>query len=862
MATPDLSSLSSSAQIFSSNYTLPQIRAIHKSLHVEIDEKASRLRTQVGSSYRDLLGTADNIVQMRKDNDSVQGVLGRMGGRCGRTVVGSKVKGLGVFEGALTERTKDAGVVARAKLLEACGLVAGRVLRGSGASQDLSRGDRVVLASKVIVLSRLLIKSLAEEDELDGNVEAVVEGAKKSLGGLRRRLLSNIEGLMGNTGESMKHEDVLKALCAYSLATSSGARDVLNHFLRARGAAMAMSFEAEDNERSRNTADVVKALSLYTKSLLDVQALVPFKLANALSDLKKHPLLADTTLKKLEGLRLDIYERWCGEDIQFFAPFIRHDDLDGPQARDMLFSWAKKASEVLVDGLKKTMERMTEFKIITELRTSVLQLWIREGGKAKGFDPSDMLDELRGAINDHMLHVLETKVNKLHLIGSEVAATLDSWQDGVTDERVDLWDVHSFDMDLINGADHFLSDLVSRLHGRNDAVSKAINAFQSWRHIIDEVGEVVEQLRRQRWDNDVDEIEDEETIETRQQLLSKDDPRTLHEKLDASLAKAFRDLDDKLAGLWREREDAPNSGKVAMYLIRILRDVRQGLPKLDSVKSFGIGVVPSLHEKLAVTVAAKPLETFAAKALTETVVVGRPLWEGSPELPNQPSPRTFRFLKDVAEGMGDAGMDLWSAVAVEVIKDHLRKDLVKRWLATLESHDAESVEVSFKKEESTESTAEPKQNGEAPSEEKQDGETTTEPKHNDNAEEKSAEMDNKAEDEEKETDKKSEEKEEETNRKGEDKPEETQEKASQETAGKSEESAQQRRDLYTQWLFDLSLLRCYVDARSAGKNDDLERLANKIYERTGLDSDEARQRVIKLSQDYHKKTYLLFGLLA
>ena len=89
MATPDLSTLTSSAQIFSSNYTLPQIRAIHKSLHVEIDEKASRLRTQVGSSYRDLLGTADTIVQMRKDNDAVQGVLGRMGGRCGRGVVGS-----------------------------------------------------------------------------------------------------------------------------------------------------------------------------------------------------------------------------------------------------------------------------------------------------------------------------------------------------------------------------------------------------------------------------------------------------------------------------------------------------------------------------------------------------------------------------------------------------------------------------------------------------------------------------------------------------------------------------------------------------------------------------------------------------
>lgn len=857
MATPDLSTLTSSAQIFSSNYTLPQVRAIHKSIHVEIDDRASRLRTQVGNSYRDLLGTADTIVQMRKDNDAVQGVLGRMGGRCGRGVVGSKVSGLSGFEGNIKEQSSgNVGVIARARLLEACGLVFGRVLKGSGAgSQDLSRGDRAILASKLLVLSRLLVKSLGEEERLDGDIGHAVEVAKKSIRGLKRRLIRHIENLLERTGDAVKQEDVLKALCAYSLATSSGARDVVTHFLRVRGAAIALAFEIEDSERQRTTGEVLKSLTLYTKTLLDVQSLVPFKLADALSNLKKNPLLADATLKKLEGLRLDVYERWCGDEIQFFTPFIRHDDLDGPQARDMLFSWAEKGSEVAISGLKKTMERMMEFKAITELRTSVLQLWIREGGKARGFDPSEMLDELRGAINGHMLNVVETKVNKLHLIGSEVSATLASWQDGVTDQSVELWNVRSFDIDLINGADHFLQELVARLHGRNDSVSKAVKGFQSWRHIIDEVGEVVEQLKRQRWDNDIDEIEDEETIETRQQLLSKDDPKTLQEKLDSTLAKAFKDLDAKLTSLWKSKVDAQNSGKVAMYFLRILRDVRQGLPKLDTVKSFGLEVVPSLHEQLAIAVSKHPLETFASKALTQKLVVGRSLWEGSPELPTQPSPRAFRFLQDVSTEMSDAGMDLWSAVAVGVIKQHLRKQLREKWLEALAKHLSEATnnDVSDKKpvspiKDTAEASSGDNNTAKSPEKEKHEDEASGVEKPEETADEGKEEGDK--EDQE---DAENEETEEESK----------EEEAAPEPAVKADDGlAQQRRDLLVQWLFDISILRCYLDAPSDIKGDELKNLEEKVYEHTGLDSDEARQRIVKSSQDYHRKTSLLFGLLS
>ncbi|CRK41996.1 hypothetical protein BN1708_016903, partial [Verticillium longisporum] len=109
---------------------------------------------------------------------------------------------------------------------------------------------------------------------------------------------------------------------------------------------------------------------LYVRTLLDVQALVPFKLSDALANLKKRPLLQGDVLRNLEALRLDVYERWCGDDILTFTPFVRHDDLDGPQARSMLTSWAERGGDVLVAGLRSTMERMTEFKAVIDLRTN------------------------------------------------------------------------------------------------------------------------------------------------------------------------------------------------------------------------------------------------------------------------------------------------------------------------------------------------------------------------------------------------------------------------------------------------------------------------------------------------------------
>ncbi|GAP87430.2 putative sphingolipid c9-methyltransferase protein [Rosellinia necatrix] len=810
MATPDTSTLTSSAQIFTT-HTLPQVRAVHKALHAQIDEKSARLRTQVGGSYRQLLGTADTIVRMRGDARSAQAALARMGAQCGRAAVDAKVAGLARFRrrGAAAAAVDAAlGRAARLGLLRACGLAVGRLLKAGGGGGG--GGDRLVLAAKVFVLGRLLVSSFGdskgaslssgEEEEEEEEVRAAVEAAKKNLDGLRRKLVRAVEKVLqrvgdGDDGGTTDVADIVKALSAYSLSSSSGTRDVLRRFLSIRAEAITYEFDYEEHEKARGTDNVLRALELYTKTLVDVQALIPNKLPEALRELKARPLLADESLRSLEGLRLDIFERWCGDEICYFTPFIRHDDLDGQQARDMLTGWAKKGGEAVLSGLSETLENISEFKAIIELRTSTLRQWIRNGGKARGFDPSVMLDGLRGAINDHLLQLIETKVAKLKLVGSEVAATLEGWQSGITDRQRGLWDDEMLGMDFSVGAAQVTHEVVSRVYGRNDAVARAVTGFESWRHIIDNVGDLVEQLRRQRWENDDDEIEDEEVIEERQELLSKDDPQLLHTRLEETLTKAFEDLDGQLTALWKDREGGSDNGQIAMYVLRVLRDIRGRLPSLEGIQSFGLDNVPSMHEKLAAHVSITPLEEFTAAILTQKKVAGRALWEGEPALPTQPSPSTFKLLRNITMSMGSSGVDLWTPAAVKTLKRVFAGQLANTWRKELAAPTPESDETGSASETSGDET------NETPTEDGDGGKKA------------------------------------------------------------DEKQSERSKDVFTQWLFDAHLLRHYLNIDDSDSDKGMKELVSEVLGKTGLDTD-AESRLARGSQEYFKRTNLLFGLLA
>lgn len=819
MGSRDPSTYESSKEIFSSTLTLPQIRSLHKSLHVQIEEKSSRLRTQVGGSYRELLGTADAIVRMRRDNDEVQQILGTMGGRCGRTVVTSKAANLKKF--TTKQQSKSTSAATRLRFLEACALLSERIPKGgSGLADGTTKGDRLILAAKVLALSRLVVKSFGT-GTVTSDVQASAYRLKRTLDALRRRLRRRVEKVLEKPGDDSQRIDILKALCVPSLTSSSGAKDALRFFLETRKNAMTRAFDIEDGERLRTLENVMHALRLYTRTLLDVQALLPTKLPEVLSGLKKHPLVEDEALQRLENLRLDIYGPWCGEEFQYFTPFIRHDDLDGKQAREMLSSWAEDGAQCLLEGLKQTLEEMTDYKHIMELRTNVLQLWIREGSKVKGFDPQEMQDELRHVINSRMLSVLLNKVSKLRLVGSEVVATLEGWQAGVSDKQAELWDQAGYDDALAIGAAPFLQEVVSRLYGRNNAVSKAVHSYMSWYQVIDEIKNVTDALKKQRWDNDYDEVEDEETIEARQQVLGKEDPKQLQDKLGSALDKTYKELDAHLADLWAQHKNGKHTGGVATYFLRVIRDIRSKLPNRAAVERFGLDMVPSLHAQIAEDVADAAIKDFVASGLSVRVVAGKPLWEGEPAVPNQPSAELFSFLHSLSTAMLELGVDLWTAGAMRALRQRLGDGLRAAWAKELEGLAGKNHA----------------EDGGGKKSSKRKAKKGKGSKSDDNASETSGDANVKAEDDETVTDDEG------------------------KSADDNQASQELVKDLCTQWLFDIAVLQnCVGTDEAAAKN--LAAAAEQVFKHAGISDESARKRISKQAGEFWQRISLLFGLLA
>jgi hypothetical protein len=697
MAAPEATALKTADEAFLQ--PLPTTRYLHKQLIVALEERSNRLRNLVGGSYRDVLGTAETILEMRRDIDGAEERLARVGRGCSGKAISAKVGGLSRFEGNAGydgAREKRLGRMGRVKLLQGCVGVVGGLLRGKS-------GERTIKAAKVLVLGRLLVKSLEDQTDDEGT-ELVVAELKRRLAALRRRFLRTVDRIMERVdGE---RDELLRALCAYALATNSGARDVMRHFLSVRGEAATLAFEVEEGYTPADgPGGVVKALGLFTKTLLDVQALTPKRLTDALQGLKAKALLKNDDFRELEGLGLDIYERWLGDEIEHFIPYIRHDDLDGPAAREMLTSWAKKAEEVLLQGFSKTIEQNTDFQTVVDLRTQVLEVWMREGSRAKGYDSGVLFTGLRKVINDHLITLLTSRVNKLHLIGTEIEGTLSSWTASQTSHNP-LWS-SSMSTDLHHGASSFKTEIVNRMHGRSPAVSRVLNSYETWLHLVNSTGTILTTLKSQKWDEDLDSIDDDEELENRNRILSVEDPEILHKHLATALTTAFENLHAKIKALIDGRED--EEGERAIFVLRVLRDIRAHLPQNQTIQSFGLDLIPELHSTLATKVATAPIEGFVTGLLKNgKKVVARALWEGTPEMPVLPSPTCFAFLRALMGEMTEVGGDLWSPAAVIALKGVVCDKLGKEWEDLLNEKgdsegDNEEVDAEVKKELATQS---------------------------------------------------------------------------------------------------------------------------------------------------------------
>ena len=623
------------------HHSLPTVRALEKDLRKNIEDNRSKLRSLVGTSYRDLLGTAERIIEMDGQMSSLEHGLRDMGRRCdARTLERAGANWAGMRRKREQGRT---GLVAQTKLLQGCLTVVGRVVKGKGDA---------LLGAKVLVLARLLVKSIGEDEQ----APAVLEELKKRLAVLRKRLLGYIERSMARAVADKGA--MAGTLCAYALVTSSAPKEVLRHFLQV------MLRRLEEKAEPPGEGELMEMLDLYSGTLLDTRDVFPRSFAEALSQLSKVPLLRDAQVYGSPELSLDIYGQWIAEDVRSFTPWLRHDQVTNSEVSDALTAWTKQAHECLIAGLEEYLEKQEDLGAVVESRHAVILKFMAASSKLRSGAHVKAIDRVRDTFLRRMKALAAGSAALPQLLLEPPAAS-------ETPARKDsLWDLAKKDIDMSKGAHAFRRSIVRRRNGRDTFLDDEISKLDAWVKRIEGSLESIEHARSRRWDDDLDfDLDDLEDGDELHEMLSKGDPQELMESLSSA-------VETSASSHLREIQDSGESASDAAHVLRLFRELDARLRSLQSRLTFTPAHVSlqALHRNLAAKTARQAIDAYL-KLVKQTSHVATTLWDGTPPLPVQPAPSAFKFLNTLHRAMSDAGDDLWSPQCVVELRRHVAESL-------------------------------------------------------------------------------------------------------------------------------------------------------------------------------------------
>ncbi|KAH9843432.1 conserved oligomeric Golgi complex subunit 1-like [Teratosphaeria destructans] len=636
-------------------YPLPVVRKLEQQLRKTIDEDRSRLRSLVGASYRDLLGTAERIIEMDEHIRQVEDGLGHIGSRCNARVVeriGENHGKMMVGKRGDEERREKYASLAQTKVLQSALVGARRIIKAGGDA---------LLAAKLLVLARLLHKSLSDGEHTSG----VLDELQRDLGRLRKRLLDYVEKAL--VKETTRRETLAHTLCAYALVSSSAPKDVLRHFLQVRFQ------QIEATAEEARTDDVLKMLKLYEQTIVDTRALFPRLLIESLKQLTRVPLLDDSQVQKLHTLNLDIYGGWIAQSVRTFTPWVRHDQLVAPDVSDALASWSRQAQRCTIDAIKECLEPQHDADAIIVARKKIIMQFLHLSSSRSGEENvyGETIKEVRQAVADRLNRLAIGTAESL----KDARIELNESSPG-SDASLNLWELASKDMQLSHGARRFRDDVASRRHGRNAVLKNYISQLDGWLHRVDALHQSLQHMKSAKWDNELDvDLEDVPDGDAIKHDLNKHDPSRLLDSLRDAVTKALEGMYSWL------RQRCADKGTKPALLLRLLRELEQRRKLLEAQYTLSIpdtkaaATAQSLHTRVVEEVIKTPLDQYGAAWQEQQLKVSTVLWDGTPPLPVQPTPATYKLLYTLHKAMAEAGTDLWSPHAVAELKKALDEKL-------------------------------------------------------------------------------------------------------------------------------------------------------------------------------------------
>lgn len=573
-------------------------------------------------------------------------------------------------ERTLTALAESGGraIAAQILLLQKCRSSVTRLLRDHESS---------LLAAKVLSVSRLLLKTLSQATPS----LPVLDSLRTQLASLRRHLLRRLDQRFSDLDASQ--EQLVEAICAFCLATSASSSDTLRHYYHLRLQEIRRVLELGKSEHS----SVIEALRYYTKSLQTTKALLGRSLSEALRSLGTRSILRDPGVQSLDELDLGTLQRWVAVEIQDFVPFIKHTDLAELDVLSPTVSWSRDAFSSFHEALKRAVESMQSATHLLSLRRTLLETWLPVCISTPVQSTSEILDTFRHVLNKRMNELIRIEAGTLTDIGTAIASSVGEIS-GERWAKTSIWDGTFVTMPVGKGASTFKQQLTMRHFGTMEDISHILHSLDDWIGKVKATEAVIQQLRKDRWQDLVEEDEEDEEAGTRiENILQRDDPKLYEVEQVSGLAQAFVDFQLKVRDTASGASEVPGCQQV-QSLLRIIREtchrLRQAFPEADLTTLDRIA--PSLHSRLAISVVTKLFTLSGPKRLQRlSHRESSHLWEGVPPLPMQPSAHIFKLLYKANEAMAELGADLWTPAAVSALKKAISGRLVEHGLFDLDS---------------------------------------------------------------------------------------------------------------------------------------------------------------------------------
>lgn len=547
----------------------------------------------------------------------------------------------------------------------------------------LKSGQPLKLAAQILVLSRHLHKKASE----DISTAPFVNTLRLRLGKIRMKLLSIIDKSLASP--TLEPTSTIDAMSAYSLATNSSCTDNLRHFHHVRLGAISMSLQEEGSDNDK----AIYGLNLWIKTMQETQTLFPRQVSGALAELKKIPLLQNERILDIHELDLDNLGVFIDDEFKHFTPYIRHDDLNVSTAAKLLASWSPVALEAYIKSLRTILDTVDDFQRLLDLRKECLQMWILSKGCTVGVTKSESLDILRKAFQLRLSRIIDNQAKDIVTVVETIQTAL-STSDFFAEVQQSLWSSELVHIELSNGASKLMNGVHTRVHGSSLKNEHVLEVYKVWANRINMTRASILELKSKKWT--IEELDDEEEdiddIEDMKYWIEKEDPIELETKLQSALATSIEFLQTGIGACCLRFADDANAGNKAIFVIRLLREIKRTPPNGVVSQDMAFLFVAGLHRAIARPIVQSLISDHKSSILTsirKVKITARLLWDGVPCSPIVPSPWSFRLLKSLQQKMTVIGTDVWTKHAIREIQEILRSMLLDLLLLTSNLDDDE-----------------------------------------------------------------------------------------------------------------------------------------------------------------------------